>query len=317
MTKKRFWQIALKFAALIVILALTFTGLSFLFVPRNNNVAFGVDSLTANGILGEPKNTIDLLVLGDSEAYASFSPMEIWKTYGVTSYVCATANQLLVDSRHFLEQAFENQTPKIVLLEVNACFRQIKLSDIVEARIETVFPLFYYHDRWKTLKLSDFKKGAEYSWKDDYKGFRFNKSIDPIMNEEYMIKTDEVEELSAMNEESLEKIIEFCNNHGAKLILYSAPSIKNWSYEKHNGIQLFTNRHNLDYVDTNIVPEVKIDWLSETRDRGDHVNYFGAVKVTDYVGKFIMSKYKLPDHRNDPQYDVWNNSQIVYDNSAR
>lgn len=79
----------------MLILTIILILLSMLFEPKNNSVKAGMHNRSASGILAEPENTIDMIVVGNSEAYTSIIPMELWNDYGYTSYVCASPEQSL------------------------------------------------------------------------------------------------------------------------------------------------------------------------------------------------------------------------------
>ena len=97
------------------------------------------------GIQGEPKHTIDVLVVGDSESYTTVSPMQIWKDHGITSYVCGEPGQKIQESYYMMKTAFKNQSPKVVLLETNVMYRyegKMGISNPVERNAELLFPHF-------------------------------------------------------------------------------------------------------------------------------------------------------------------------------
>ena len=92
--------------------------------PKNNQKEFGQVSEAANGIFGEPGRSLDAIFIGDSEAYSSFSPLQMWEEHGFTSYVSATSGQRLTYGYRLLEKALRSQKPKVVVFETNPSTRR-------------------------------------------------------------------------------------------------------------------------------------------------------------------------------------------------
>lgn len=257
---------------------------------------------SAAGILGEQPQSVDVLVLGDSEAYSAISPMELWKEMGYTAYVCATCGQPLCDTEQLLYQAFENQSPKVVLLETNALYRRVSLRKLALTWLENCVSTADTEDGTQT-GTAELVSGTS---GDSWKGFRYNTKVRAGKGTAYMRPTQETALVSVQSQSYLERIAAFCQEQGAELILLSTPSTVNWSYPRHNGVQALADALGLRYVDLNLPEEgLQIDWSTDTRDRGDHLNYFGAVKVTDCLGEYLSSLDCLTDHRGDAQFDSW------------
>lgn len=283
---------------------------SLVFQPKSNDKASGIHYSRANGIFSEPKDSIDTVFIGDSEVYHSFIPLNIWRDYGITSYDVSSPSQKLVYSMEFLKKTFEKQSPKIVFLETNAIFRKSYLEDEITYKAEQIFPVFRYHDRWKNLQLKDFSASVEYTANENNKGYYFTKKSKPATDKaikEYMKYSDVSAPILSTNKKYLNGIAKFCEKHGAKLVLISTPSTKNWNYQRHNTMEAISKDLGVDYIDTNLLrDDIPIDWKKDTKDKGDHLNYNGAVKMTNYIGKYLDDTKLFKDKRNDPSYDNWN-----------
>lgn len=291
-------------AGLIVLLLLT----SQVVVPKDNLKSNGIHDSSANGILAEAENTIDVLILGDSECYSSVIPLQIWRDHGITSYLCSTPGQKLFYTKEFLNKTFEKQNPKIVMLETNMIFRKYANQDIIKNKVDRIFPVFRYHNRWKSLSAKDLKIGikTEYKYRENNKGYVHSIVSKPASTKNYMAPSKGVAAIPSKNKGYVEDIIDFCKENGAELILYSTPSTKNWNYKRHNAIQKLADEFGVEYIDMNLMQKkIPIDWKKDSRDKGDHLNYYGAVKLTDYLGKYLTSKNIFVDHRSDADYKSW------------
>lgn len=267
-------------------------------------------------IAAERKEGIDVIVLGDSESYTSVSPMQLWKEQGLSSYVCGQPGQKIQETFFMLKTALQSQSPKVVLMETNLMFRDPgPVKNIQSSFAETAryhFPLLRFHNLWKLM--FDGKKPGEAV----YKGFSIRSSVDPFDSGDYMKETEEVQEMPQAVTFYMEEIMELCRRSGAKLLLVSAPSPKNYSYRKHNAIENYAKEKGLTYVDLNLkIKELGITWQKDSYDKGDHLNLYGAQKVTRWLGTYLKQNYELPDHRNDPAYEDWNELSKKYEEAVK
>lgn len=286
--------------------------LSHLFRPKNNREDFGMGEMKANGILAERENSIDVVAVGDSECALAISPMAIWQEQGIVSYNCGTAGQYLYEAYGYLLQAFQRQEIQVVLLDTNLIFRECAAESWLFSKAERWLPVLRYHNRWKSMRAEDLGP-VKYTWTDEYKGWMFYTESEPYCGGEYMIPTDAVREIPDCNQICLREIVRLCEKEGASLIFISTPSPVNWNYESHNAVQALSDAWHIPYLDMNLMTdEIAIDWQTETKDGGDHLNYLGAAKASAWLGRYLAQQYDLTDHRGEDSYADWEEAFQIY-----
>lgn len=265
------------------------------------------------GLEKQKAGSIDVLVLGDSESMTSFSPLQAWKEHGITSYVGGQYGQRVPETYGMLTRGLRKQKPKLVVLETHVLFNYSNFAhELRSAENEflcDLFPIFRFHSFWK-----DAFNPKDESDHNDYKGFVIKEGRQSYLQGAYMRKTKKREEIPWLYRLYLQGIISRCKKNDIPVLLYSAPSPKNYTYSRHNTIQNFADENNLPYLDLNLKSqELKIDWQDDTMDRGDHLNLKGAKKVTAYMGNFISQLGIVPDHRGDPHYADWDWDERIYE----
>ncbi len=281
--------------------------LSKAFSPAEGTIADGVHSIESNGIYAEAENSIDVIFLGDSVVYSGISPLQIWSEYGIPTYCCSTSAQKLWYTEDMLRKAFSCQSPKLVMMEADALFSKFNFDDSAMHKAEGVLPIFKYHDRWKQLARQATGDKSNERTAEDYKGYRLNFKNKPAANTGYMKQKLKIETLPSRNRSYFKKIKDYCEEHGARLVLFSCPNTKHWNNARHKEIAKLADEYGLDFIDLNtLTKDVSIDWSRDTRDGGDHLNYYGAAKATAYLGKYLNSLGSFADRRRDPEYQSWN-----------
>lgn len=293
--------------------------LSAILEPKNNTVKAGVVGRDghAMGILGEETESLDVIFLGDSEGLTAVSPMEIWEKHGIPSYLCGQTGQRVVESYYWLRDIFDEQSPKLVVLETNLLYRYEGIfKELEKSAGETLgyyVPFFAYHNRWKNLSEKDLSLDFSEDKRNFMKGFECKGETVPYTGGPYMAETVKQQKPEEVVTYYVKKIMELCEENGASLMFMSVPSPVNWNGEKHNGVKAFADQHEIPYLDLNLLTqEVGIDWNLDSHDGGDHLNAAGAIKVTDYLGDYLAEHYELKNHKGEADYHIWEDDLKKY-----
>lgn len=326
--------------AFLFIFSLIMHFLSYMFIPKKNQMETSYRPTVATGFVKEPANSLDVMVFGHSSVYSGISPMEFWQDYGFTSYVSGETLASLRKVERNLNLALKTQKPKVVVLEVDPVFYKGKSKSDQRSKkrylkrfkdsaltyddnesnsawlygIGGAFPFITYHKRWLEINKSDFTnfdKVGQFLGR----GYSISTKIKPNKKGfTYMTENKDFSVIPENRIKILENIIQKCKDNDIELLLVSVPQASTWSNKRHDAIEKFANERHLTYIDYNVIgPEIGFNWETDTRDGGDHLNSYGAEKISAHLGKVLHDNYDLPDHRNDSAYAIWDKDFKIYE----
>ena len=264
-------------------------------------------------LMKEPADSIDVINLGDSLSLAGFSPMELWRESGITSFNAGADGLRLPEAYYSTIDAVEMQHPRVLMLETLLLFRYSAKQDyqmLLSQPLYHRFAFLKYHSLWKTFV-------EPLGLRVYHKGYLVNENVGPYEGDpEYM--DDEVQDggrvsIPDFNRRWLEKIKQYCDENGVQLVLYSMASAMGYNRERVDSIQEISDELGICYLDLNSREDLSIDWQTDTNDSGDHLNLFGAKKAAVVVGDFLSENTEVTDHRGEAAYASWDEELAEYD----
>ena len=292
------------------------------------------------GFYSEKKNSMDVVFVGSSQIFCDFNPNVIWKELGITSYDFSAHRQDPGTSYYYLKQMFETQSPKVVVIDLylfgddyldctdlkaghyNFDYMKKDLyriqgiwNRVGDTRLETLFPIMYYNQRWKEITMEDilfkpvqhdFLKGTflymnENQWSGGFRGM-------PEDLPDYKLPEQGIT--------WLHKIMELCEKHNCECLFIKTPLTL-------YGFDHFSNMQDIDfyayiqaltkYCEDNNIPfmnmigmedEIGLDWYTDYND-SVHLNWNGQQKMSVFMGKYLMDKYHLESKKGLPGYEQW------------
>ena len=290
----------------------------------------------------EPKDTLDVVLLGASETFTDFSSAHAYDLYGFTGYPYALdANPGSVYESQ-LREIRNHQSPQKIVVEINGflyddpklqtdsgCLRRylnnIPISfnwakTILEETAQEewyfiFFPLFKCHERWKTVD-------EQLPWLQDSYKIRFGASrlkgnVSTLncysgpasRNVSGDMTTAPLEPLA---EECLVDFLDYCKEEKIDNLLFVRfPHViaTEESYERYcrgNEAERIIREYGYDFL--NLERDGQAIGLDEATDyyNEDHLNYRGQQKLTAYLGKLLVDDYGVkPSELTQKQKEDW------------
>ncbi len=281
-------------------------------------------------------NTVDALFLGTSHTYSAIDPMYIYENSGITSFALSGPGMRFDLSYLVLKDAIRTQNPKVVFLDMSSVhfdrqqtegrihkiLDQLPLSkeklefafdtDNEElSALDALFPLFRYHSRWEMLEPQDFQYLAGSIeapvWKGHYVNYR-------VVETEYFFYKEGTKDGECHIEgralDYLRRIDQLCREEGIQLILYKIPA-PTWYKLQSDGSAKLAEEFGVPYLELFYrLDEIGLDPATDFRDRKNHMNQYGAEKLSAYMMKYMQENFDMEDQRG--KNADWDQDLITY-----
>ena len=280
----------------------------------------------------------DVLFIGDCEVYENFVPARLWEEYGINSYIRGSAQQLIWQSYYLLEDALRYEKPDVVIFNIlalkynepqNEAYNRMSIEGMKwskskvgainasmmedEQFLDYVFPILRYHSRITDLKAEDFKYLFSRP-RVSHNGYYMRVDTKPAEN----VPKGKVLGNYQFGDNAyayLDKITKLCKDNDIELILIKAPSLyPYWYPEWEVQMEEYAAKHELTYINfLELQEECGLDFSVDTYDAGLHLNLWGALKITDYLGQVLTEDFGLEDRRSDELLSqIWDEKLKIY-----
>lgn len=287
----------------------------------------------------EPKDSLDVLYFGSSNAYAHFNTVLAYDTHGFTTGMLSSDSQPFSAIKYLIKEGRKYQNPNVYVIDITYItvdlkypsegdirkvtdsmrFTQNRIDAINEMtdqigvskkdRTKYYFSFLTYHNSWQYLgKYSFFNENL-------YKGHILSDTtveVKPQPNFKWMSYSDEP--LKDENAKILQDLIDYVEQENLEVLFLIPPK----TYTK-TQISMLNNATKIiednNYKVINGCNEnIDIDYSNDFYNPG-HLNVYGATKFTLWMSEYLEDNYKLNNHKNDNKYKSWDKEYKKYKES--
>lgn len=295
------------------------------------------DAKRIYGFFEEREDALDAVFLGSSTTYASWTPPIAWKEYGISVYSFSNSAQPLFASKYMIEDARKTQPNAVYIINAThflidyetylhrllysypLTFNKLKMTNYLcdiagfdtQLRLEFMFPIIRFHERWSELTVDDFKKQIdEYKAGSSYTSF-LKKSKDVSGGD---IDFSYCEPLDEATLRGMNDLMDYCQEEEVKVLFVIMPSSLNVEgrESKQNTTVKMLEERGFDVLDLRKhVDDMDLDFTTDFYNER-HANIHGSIKITDYLSQYLINKYGFKDKRGDADYADWETASSKY-----
>ena len=318
----------IKFVSFVLIVCVIVTGLNCFMSTTSDR-----DTMHIKGYFKEPKNTIDVLLIGASELYTGFNSPLAWSEFGFTSYSICFAAQPGNLCANMLSKALETQSPKLTAIEINGFLRHnspkqdyckmhtwfdnvgvdddgkayIEKNVPQEMRNEYLYPFYKYHSNWKTpsVCIKNFFCRLFLA----FNGVNYTKSF---ANTNLTRKDGKIKEYkSNFNDKARQALVdtlELCKSRGLKQVVFfrTPHCLKNTNAEDFEKIKSLVESYGYVYANFETsLAEIGLDAKDDFYNT-DHLNIYGMEKNTRFLAKYFTEHFDVKSIHSAQTVKQWN-----------
>lgn len=293
------------------------------------------------GFYAEPKDTIDVVMIGSSPVYPFYAAPKLWGEYGFTMYPLASNVQRPRAAVYLVEEALKTQSPELFVFELRMytyeegtmadnmayargvtdnlkySWNRIRLINSlvpeVSERYTYYFDIFKYHSNWKTLILPEQYTAFRYERLHPLKGYVMSDKVVYGEGTDYSAVTEQTA-IPAEQEESLRTLLAYLKERNLNALFIVSPmDLDEDMQKKFNYMENIITSYGYDYLNfNNHYDELDIDFATDYYDGGSHVNASGSEKCTAFLGNYLTEHYALTDRRGDDRYSTWDEAYAYW-----
>ncbi len=295
------------------------------------------------GFYAEPKDSLNIVSMGNSAIFRYVNNVVLWKEYGLTSYNFCSPEQSLYALEYLVDEVEKTQSPEVYLVDARQFLlngskeqNEVKLHQLIDNmkysmnrceiinksitnwsdRLPYYLDIITYHGNWEQLSKESITY-ARNAKSQDMKGW----VVVNVMRE--VDALGDVKELSELPiekdaEKELRYLLDLWEKESKKVVFVSTPwIIDEVSQQKSNYMKRIVEEAGFRYLDANLYQEkMELDYSKDFYN-ARHVNAAGAEKFSKFLGEYLMQEFQFTRILEESVVKEWKVAEKFYDEKMK